>query len=76
MFGQVSDLADLPGKELHKIRQLFRIVVDQIEESYDVSRVLVTDPIFERLGLADAAIATVCFRGILVLTSDLSLQAA
>ena len=40
------------------------------------SRALVADPIFERLGLTDAAIATVCSRGILVLTADVALQLA
>jgi hypothetical protein len=71
---QVSDLADLPGKEKREIRRLFRVVTEQIDESYDPSRVLVADHTFERLGLADAAIATVCDRGVLVLTADLELQ--
>jgi hypothetical protein len=75
VLSQVSDLTDLPGKELRQIRQLFKLVVEQqIEESYDPSRVLVADPIFEKLGLADAAIATVCCRGMLVLTADVKLQ--
>lgn len=74
VLSQASDLADLRGKELREIRQKFKLIVDQIEESYDPSRVLVADPIFERLGLADAAIATVCSRGILVVTADLELQ--
>jgi hypothetical protein len=73
---QVSDLADLRGKERREIRQLFRAVVEQIEEPYDQSRALVADPLFERLGLTDTAIATVCCRGILVLTADVHLQLA
>jgi hypothetical protein len=77
LLSQVSDLVDLPGKELRQIRQLFKTVVEQhVEESYDESRVLVADPDFARLGLTDAAIATVCSRGILVLTSDVQLQLA
>jgi hypothetical protein len=36
----------------------------------------VGDPAFERFGLTDAAIATVCSRGILVLTTDARLQLA
>jgi hypothetical protein len=76
VLSQVSDLADLSGKELRTIRRLFKTVVETIEESYDSSRGLVSDPIFEHLGLADAAIATVCSRGILVLTADLELQLA
>src|SRR5258708_31686382 len=36
VLGQVSDLTDLPGKELAKIRNLFKTVVDeQIQEFYD-----------------------------------------
>jgi hypothetical protein len=76
VLGQVSDLTDLPGTERLKIRRLFRSVVEQIEESYDPSRALVADPIFERVGLTDAAIATVCSRGILALTADVGLQLA
>jgi hypothetical protein len=76
VLSQVSDLTDLSGKELREIRQKFKLVVEQIDESYDESRVLVADPIFERLGLADAAIATVCSREILVLTADVKLQLA
>ena len=77
VLSQVSDLADLPGKDLREIRQLFKLVVEeQIEETYDPSRALVADSLFERLGLTDAAIATVCSRGILVLTADVELQLA
>jgi hypothetical protein len=74
VLSQASDLADLRGKELREIRRKFKLTVDQIEESYEPSRVLVADPVFERLGLADAAIATVGSRGILVVTADLDLQ--
>jgi|ERR1035438_5007940 hypothetical protein len=77
LLSQVSDLADLPGKDLHEIRRLFKLVVEeQIEETYDPSRVLVADSLFDRLGLTDAAIATICSRGILVLTADVELQLA
>jgi hypothetical protein len=76
VLSRVSDLTDLSGKELREIRQKLKLVVEQIEESYDESRVLVGDPIFERLGLADAAIGTVCSREILVLTADVNLQLA
>jgi hypothetical protein len=74
VLSQASDLTDLHGKELLQVRRTFKLIVDQIEESYDPSRTLVLDPMFERLGLADAAIATVCSRGVLVLTADLELQ--
>lgn len=76
VLSQVSDLTDLTGQELTKIRELFKILVENIEESYDTSRLLVGDPAFKRLGLTDAAIATVCSRGILVLTGDAQLHAA
>jgi len=74
VLSQTSDLADLHGKELRMIRQQFKLVVEkQVEESYDPSRKLVGHPLFEHLGLTDAAIATVCSRGILALTADLQL---
>ena len=74
LLSQASDLTDLHGKELREIRREFRLIVERIEEYRDPSRVLVADPIFERLGLPDAAIATVSSRGILVLTADLDLH--
>jgi len=76
MLSQASDLADLRGKELREIRRLFKSIVEQIQESYDPSQVLVADPIFARLGLTDTAIATVCSRGILVLTAAVDLELA
>ena len=58
VLSQVSDLADLHGRELLMIRRLFKLVVETlVEESYEPARKLVSDPLFERLGLADAAIA-------------------
>ena len=75
VLSQASDLADLRGKELLKVRRLFkRAVKEMIQESYDESRILVSEPIFERLGLADAAIAKVSSQGILVMTADVELQ--
>jgi rRNA-processing protein FCF1 len=70
---QVSDLATLQGKELSAIRALFKIEVEVMEERYDESRELVRDVSFERLGLTDAAITTLCHGNVLVLTSDLDL---
>jgi uncharacterized protein YaiI (UPF0178 family) len=72
----VSDLADLKGAELPEIRKFFGLLVTRIEEFYDPSRTIVLAPVFEDLGLTDAAIAMVCSRGILVLTADLPLQLA
>ena len=76
VLSQVSDLTDLTGGELTEIRELFKVLVENIEESYDPSRLLVGDPVFGRLGLTDAAIATVCCRGFLVLTADAQLHVA
>lgn len=70
----MSDLTDLAGKEHLASRQLFKkLVIEQIEETCDASRLLVADTCFDRLGLTDAAVATVCSRGVLVLTTDLRL---
>jgi hypothetical protein len=76
VLSQVSDLTNLSGKESVAVRSQFRSLVQEIEEHYDESRAVVGDAVFERLGLADAAIATVCSRGILVLTADLDLHLA
>lgn len=76
VLGQVSDLTDLSGSELTVVRELFRRLVEEIEERYDPSRSLVADPAFESLGLTDAAVAAVCSRGVLVLTTDLGLPLA
>jgi hypothetical protein len=77
VLSQVSDLTDLDGKERDTIRGLFKWLVEQrIEEFYDQSSLLVADPIFKGHGLADAAVATICSRGILVLTADVKLQLA
>ena len=76
VLSQVSDLTDLTGDELTAVRNIFKVLVDQVEESYDASRLLVGDSAFDRFGLTDAAIATVCSRGILVLTTDVRLQVA
>lgn len=76
VLSQVSDLTKLPGRELELIRQKFRILVQRIEEFRDPSRELVADPMFDRFGLADAAIAKVNARGILVVTVDVRLYLA
>jgi hypothetical protein len=74
VLSQVSDFTDMAGKELVASRELFRrLVIEQIEETYDGSRVLVADSCFDRFGLTDAAVATVCSRGVLAFTTDLAL---
>lgn len=76
VLSQASDLADLDGKELNLVRETFKLIVDQNDEVFDESRVLVADPIFTRFGLADAAVAKVNSRGILVVTADVQLHLA
>jgi hypothetical protein len=76
VLAQVSDLTDLHGPELDRVRAVFRRFVEEVEEHWDASREIVTDPIFTRLGLTDAAIARVCSQGVLVLTADSGLQLA
>lgn len=76
VLSQVSDLTDLAGKELSMARRRFASLVELMDESHEESKVLVSHPVFSRLGLADAAIATVCTRGTLLLTTDLNLQLA
>jgi hypothetical protein len=66
VLSQVSDLTDLRGQDLETIRRLFGILVEQMEETYEPSRALVAHPLFSRLGLTDAAIATMCSKEILV----------
>lgn len=74
VLSQTSDLAVPADKELKAIRARFRSVIEDMTEQFDEGRVLVTDASFDRLGLADAAIAAVCQSGRLVLTDDLDLQ--
>jgi hypothetical protein len=76
VLSQISDLTDLSGNELTKIRKLFRILIGDIQEKFDTARTIAESPVFERLGLCDAAIQTVCAQDILVLTSDLQLHLA
>jgi len=64
------------GKELSMARGRFASLVQLMDESHEEGKMLVSHPLFSRLGLADAAIATVCTRGTLVLTTDLNLQLA
>ena len=47
-----------------------------IEEQYDAAKQLVRHPLFERFGLGDASVATVCQRNVIVVTADLQLQIA
>lgn len=73
LLTELSNLATLQGPELLKLRSVFKETVEQTHEFYDESRHIVSDAAFNRLGLADAAIATLCRRSLLVLTDDLEL---
>lgn len=76
VLSQVSNLTDLSGPELARVRRLFKSTVDIIDEQYDPAKALVQDAMFERFGLGDVSIAAVCHRNVLVLTADLQLQIA
>lgn len=73
VLSQTSDLTKLNGDELRAVRDLMKALVEKIEEQYDPAKDLVSHPLFARLGLGDAGIATVCSKKILVLTTDLAL---
>jgi len=70
---EVSNLAKLDGKELSAFRQRYKLLVEQMDEFYDASRVVVADEAFMPLGLTDAAIAMLQHCNLLVLTVDLRL---
>lgn len=76
VLSQVSDLTDLRGRELTDGRRIFKLAVEKMNEHYEQSLALVRDPLLARLGLADVAIANVCAKGVVVLTSDLQLYLA
>jgi predicted nucleic acid-binding protein len=76
LLTEVSNLATLHTDELQILRRLFKETVFQMQEFYDESRSVVADAAFERLGLTDAAVATLCRRSMLVLTDDLQLYLA
>jgi hypothetical protein len=73
LLTELSNLATLPGPERVGLNALFKETVARTLEYYDESRQIVSDAAFNRLGLADAAIATLCRRRLLVLTDDLPL---
>ena len=74
---EVSNLTGgLTGRDQTAVRGVIRLVVNEWEECFDSSRTVVHDACFERLGLTDAAIATLCGRGMLALTDDLDLHVA
>ena len=74
ILSQASDLADLKGEELGRVRAFMkRLVIETIEEHRDPAKELAAHPLFARLGLGDAGIATVCAKNVLVITTDVEL---
>ena len=73
LLSQTSDLAALDGAERSRCRLIFRTLIQAMDERYHESRLVVKDPAFSRLGLADAAVAVASQNNILVLTDDLDL---
>jgi hypothetical protein len=69
---EVSNLTTLSRAELSNIREIMKQSVEIMEELHEPSRVVVRDQAFYRLGIADAAISTVC-ANVLVLTDDFDL---
>jgi hypothetical protein len=76
IWSQVSDLTDLKGEELMRVRSLMRDLVERSEEHFDAARGLVSHPVFNRLGLADAGIAAAQSTEVLILTADFPLYEA
>ena len=58
------------------MKVLFKDTAERATEFYEQSRLIVANAVFNRLGLADAAIASLCPRSFLVLTDDLELYRA
>jgi hypothetical protein len=76
VLSQVSDLTDLSGREAAVIRQVFKTTIELAQETYDTAKQLVQHLLFERFGLGDAPVASVCARDVVVLTADVQLQIA
>ncbi len=76
LLSEVSNLTDLPEREMIQVRQLFQSLVERLEEQYDTARDLVETEFFQSFGLTDASIAAVSGKGVLILTADVRLQLA
>jgi hypothetical protein len=74
VLAEVSDLIDLPGAERLQARRYLRGTISLLEEIEIPSRRAAEDPVYEHLGLADAAIGAVArAKNCCVLTDDLDL---
>ncbi|WP_180539889.1 hypothetical protein [Nevskia soli] len=76
VLSQVSDLADLDGPDFGSIRIALKELVENSHEHYDPAKLLISNPVFDRLGLADAGIAVAASLGKVILTVDLNLHIA
>ncbi len=74
VLSQVSDLTDLSGCELSKVRTLLKTTIEIASERYSPALELVRHPLFERFGLGDASVAHVCAQNVVVLTADVELS--
>ncbi len=72
---EVSNLTSLSGHEFASCRALMKDFVEVTEELFELSRVVVQDHAFPRLGLTDAAIAKLG-TNVLVVTDDFDLYRA
>jgi hypothetical protein len=46
VLSQISDLTDLSGKELIKIRRLFRTLIGEVKEYFDTARTIADSSVF------------------------------
>ena len=74
LLAEVSNLTDLSGPERPRVRQVLKETIGLLTEADVSSAKAANDPVYPRLGLVDAAIATVArSNGCTVLTDDLDL---
>ena len=74
VLSEVSDLIDLPGPEGLQARRVLKATISALDELAIPSARAAEDPVYEHLGLADAAIGAVAReKNCSVLTDDLDL---
>lgn len=77
VMAEVSNLSDLSGRELLQARQVLKDTLAVLQEPAMASEHAVQDELYERLGLVDAAIATLARENkCAVLTDDFDLYTA
>ncbi|MGH9609586.1 MAG: PIN domain-containing protein [Bryobacteraceae bacterium] len=74
VLAEVSNLTDLSGRERLRARQILKQTISFLNEAQIASAQAAEDPVYETLGLVDAAIAAVARENkCAVLTDDLDL---